>query len=201
MIKKISVIICLCLGLTFVACTNDTTGEKPDTSNPTTTEKPTESTETTESDKETKIVETPVVKDITLTAYTANVDTYAVEKLSDITVKEDLPLQEKLTALANEISTKVFKGLPVTIVEIQTVNGSKKAIINLEEAEGTDPNASWSRIYFQGSAGGTITSKTLRETFIQKDFQGEWIDSIEFQYEGSPIESQHVPDLDGTIVR
>lgn len=211
MIKKISVIICLCLGLTFVACTKDTTDEKTQTSNPTTTETTEPTTEpitkeATEPEKETKVAETPVApvapvaKDITLTAYTANVDTYAIEKLSDITVKEDLPLQEKLTALANEISTKVFKGLPINIVKIETSNGSKKAIINLEEG-GTDPNASWSRVYFQGSAGGTITSKTLIETFTQKSYTGEWIDSIEFQYNGSAIEAQHVPNLNGTIKR
>lgn len=198
MIKKISVIICLCLGLTFVACTKDNTDEKPQTSNPTTTET---TKEATEAEQETKVEETPVAKNITLTAYTANVDTYAIEKLSDITVKEDLPLQEKLTALANEISTKVFKGLPINVVKIETINGSKKAIINLEEAAGNDPNASWSRVYFQGSAGGTITSKTLIETFTQRSYTGEWVDSIEFQYNGDLIESQHVPNLNGTITR
>ncbi|PRR81151.1 hypothetical protein [Clostridium vincentii] len=204
MIKKISVIICLCLGLTFVACTNDTTDEKADTSNSTTTKDTKDSedtTDTTESDKETKVDETPVAKDITLTAYTANVDTYAAEKLSDITVKEDLPLQEKLTALANEISTKVFGGLPITIVEIQTIDGKKKAIINLVEKEVTDPNASWSRVYFQGSAGGTMTSNTLIETFAQRAYTGEWIDSMEFQYNGGSIETQHAPKLTGIITR
>jgi len=209
MIKRISFIICLCLGLTFVACTQDTTDEKTPTNNPTTTEttepttkEATEPTikETTEPKTETKVAETPVAKDITLTTYTANVDTYAVERLSDITVKEDLPLQEKLTALANEISTKVFKGLPITIVKIETINGSKKAIINLQEG-GNDPNASWSRVYFQGSAGGNITSKTLIETFTQKSYTGDWIDSMEFQYNGTSIEAQHVPNLNGTIKR
>ena len=67
------------------------------------------------------------MKNITLTAYTANINTYAIEKLSDVTVKEDLPLQGKLTALANEISTKVFKGLPITIVKIETINGFKES--------------------------------------------------------------------------
>ena len=202
MIKKLSLIICLCLGLTFVACTQDNTDEKTQTSNPSTTETTKETTkETTEPEKKTKVEETPVAKDITLTAYTANVDTYVAEKLSDITVKEDLPLQEKLTVLANEISTKVFGGLPITIVEIQTTNGLKKAIINLQEAEVNDPNASWSRVYFQGSAGGTMTSNTLIETFTQKSYTGEWVDSIEFQYNGGSIESQHAPKLNGTIKR
>jgi len=194
MIKKISVIICLCLGLTFVACTKDTTNDLTQAN-----KQP--ATETTEPKVQEKIEVPPVAKEITLTAYTANINTYAIEKLSDIKVKETSTLQEKLTALANEVSIKAFKGLPITIVKIETSNGSKKAIINLEEKEGTDPNASWSRVFFQGSAGGTITSKTLIETFTQKSYTGEWIDSIEFQYNGGSIESQHAPNLNGTIKR
>ena len=192
MIKKISVVICLCLGLTFVACTKDTTNEKAQTNQSTTAQATT---------PDEKVVEVPVVKEITLTTYTANINTYAIEKLSDIKVKETSTLQEKLTALANEISTKAFKGLPITVVKIDTSNGTKKAIINLEEKEGTDPNASWSRVFFQGSTGGTITSKTLIETFRQKSYTGEWVDSIEFQYNGGSIEAQHAPNLNGTIKR
>lgn len=192
MIKKISVILCLCLGLTFVACEKEITNEKTQTNKSATTE-PVET--------EKKVVEAPVVKEITLSTYTANLDTYAVEKLSDIKVKEDSTLQEKLTAVANEISTKVFKGLPITIVKIDTTNGVKKAIINLEEKEGLDANASWSRGYLQGSAGGTITSKTLIETFTQKTYTGEWVDSIEFKYNGGKVEFQHAPLLESTINR
>jgi len=193
MIKKLSVVICLCLGLTFVACTKDKTDEKTDSSNPTTTE-------TTDPEKETKVEETPVVKDITLTTYTTNENTLAIEKLSDITVKEDLPLQEKLTILANELSTKAFQGLPISIVKIDESNGSKKAIINLEET-GTNPSISWSKFYFQGSAGGITTSKTLIETFTQKSYPGEWVDSIEFQYKGEKITYEHAEDLKEIIKR
>jgi hypothetical protein len=196
MIKKISVIICLCLGLTFVACTNDTTSETTK-SNKAATTTPT----TTEPTKEEEIKETPVVEaeKITLTTYTANSDTYAIEKLSDIKVDKTSTLQEKLKALADELSIKVFKGLPITVVEIETSNGSTKAIINLEEA-GTDPNIKWNTGFFQGSAGGTITSKSLIETFTQKSYTGEWVDSIEFHYNGEKIEAQHAPSL-GEIVK
>lgn len=194
MIKKISVIICLCLGLTFVACTKDTTNETTQTNKTTTTE-------TTVPKTETKTEETPVVvvKEITLTTYTANSNTYAVEKLSDIKVKETSTLQEKLKALADELSTKAFKGLPITVVGIETSNGSKKAIINLEEA-GTNPNIKWNTGFFQGSAGGAITSKSLIETFTQKSYSGEWINFIEFHYNGNKIEFEHVPNL-GEIVK
>lgn len=200
MIKKISVIICLCLGLTFVACTKDTTNETTETNKPTTTDESEKETKTDDSEKETKTDETPVVKDIILTTYTANGDTYEVEKLSDITVKEDLPLQEKLTTLANELSVKAFQGLPITIVKIDTSNGSNKAIINLEEV-GNNPSISWSKFYFQGSSGGITTSKTLIETFTQRSYTGDWVDSIEFQYKGVEIEYDHAADLKGTIKR
>jgi len=193
MIKKISIIICLCLGLTFVACTKDTTDETTDTNKSTTTEP-------SKSEKDITVEETPVVKDIILTTYTVNGNTLEIEKLSDITLKEDLPLQEKLTTLANELSTKAFNGLSIRIVEIVTSNNSKNAVINLEDS-GNDPTKSWSGNYFQGSSGGIATSKILIETFIQKSYLGDWVDSIQFQYNGAAIEYDHVEDLKGTIKR
>ncbi|NLM92507.1 MAG: hypothetical protein GX168_06160, partial [Bacteroidales bacterium] len=41
--------------------------------------------------------------------------------------------------------------------------------------------------YFQGSMGGMNTSIVLRESFLQPDYDGVWIDAVAFYYQGDPI--------------
>ena len=45
----------------------------------------------------------------------------------------------------------------------------------------------WRYLYFQGSTGGQFTSYSLRMTFLQPGYSGEWIDAVRFYYEGQPI--------------
>ena len=40
----------------------------------------------------------------------------------------------------------------------------------------------WSSGYFQGSTGGNATVTKLIRTFLQEDFEGEWVDGVKFLY-------------------
>jgi hypothetical protein len=42
--------------------------------------------------------------------------------------------------------------------------------------------------YFQGSTGGTWTSKILTSNFLQKRYKGDWIDKLRFHYQGEEFE-------------
>ena len=55
--------------------------------------------------------------------------------------------------------------------------------------------------YFQGSAGGYSTTVTLTRTFVQPNYQENWIKGVQFYYAGKPIQDgdwDHIK-LDGVI--
>lgn len=142
--------------------------------------------------------------DIMLKLYTANVDTLAKEEIGKIAVTvdsegniQDLP--EVLDILANELSKQVFEGLTIDIEDIKIVDGKKVAVINLKE----DSNLSvgWEANFLQGSTGAAITNITLKETFLQKEYTGEWLDGIQIFYEGQSPEFDHMPNLGEIIYR
>ncbi|NJN19926.1 MAG: hypothetical protein HC812_00330 [Leptolyngbya sp. RL_3_1] len=129
-----------------------------------------------------------------LTLYGGNADATDIETRLMVTLPNDLAPAAALEQLATVMSRLEFCGLPIELVEID----GDTATINLAEhpwqqdtaTPETLPGcagASWRSWYFQGSAGGLITSKTLTHTLLQPDASGEWIDSITFQYEGQPI--------------
>lgn len=136
--------------------------------------------------------------------YSANVDTLAKEEIGSIQVSQDITTNhvtviETMQAIADIISKDVFDNLPIVIEEIKEVDGKKVAIINLVE----DPNSEikWSNNFFQGSAGGSITEVTLKESFLQKEYNGVWVDGIQVFYEGEAPEFDHVPFLGEVIYR
>lgn len=142
--------------------------------------------------------------DIMLTLYTANVDTLAKEEIGKIAANvndqgkiEDL--NKVLDILANELSKQVFEGLTIDVEEVKVINGKKIAIINLKE----DSNLSvgWESNFLQGSTGAAITDITLKETFLQKGYTGEWLDGIQIFYEGKAPEFDHMPHLGDIIYR
>jgi len=110
----------------------------------------------------------------------------------EIFVPKDYLLPEKLDALAAELSRSRFRGLPVDVLAIRNRDGRKIAWINLREdptvLTATGRPITWSGLYFQGSAGGSMTTGTLIETFLQKEYPGPWIDGVRFFYENKPIE-------------
>ncbi|MBM7624080.1 hypothetical protein [Sporohalobacter salinus] len=119
-----------------------------------------------------------------------------------IKLSEDLTIKEKLENIANRLSRFKFNHLPIEIVKIEESNGDI-AVIDLQEYKWNHnqdkfnklQGISWRSHYFQGSTGGMITSKTLIRTFLQRDYDGNWVDGVKFLYEGSEISkdvAQHI---------
>ena len=136
--------------------------------------------------------------------YTANINTYIKGIDFYITMPKEDSLKSKLSTIAKTLSEVYFSNLPIEVLEI---DDKKIAIINLEErSEGSmkttmQTSKSWATGFFQGSTGGTITTIRLVESFLQKDYKGEWIEGIRFLYKGQPVDFQHVPELSEVIYR
>lgn len=126
--------------------------------------------------------------------YGANVDTYESEIMSQLVMKDDLPLEEKLQIVADGLSETKFDGLGIEVSKIEDKDGRKIATINLSE-QTNEKGASWDTGYFQGSTGGTITATSLNNTFLQKEYNGEWIDGVRFLYNNEQIGFDHVEGL------
>lgn len=151
----------------------------------------------------------PVQVATVLTLYGGNADATDIEMRLTIALPPDLSPDAALAELATVISRLEFCGLPIALVEIE----EKTATINLtehpwNEASSTETlpgcsGVSWRSTYFQGSAGGLITSKTLAHTLLQPESPGEWVEGVTFQYEGQPIaphDWDHL-ELSGVITR
>lgn len=135
-------------------------------------------------------------------------------------------LQEKLTRLAGALSEKEFSGLPLSVLRIDERPEGRVAVIAIGESAENSPLLAqqarlfdgnrdgeamaleqrltgklWCRHYFQGSTGGSMTTGSLRTTFLQPEYPGPWIDALEFYYEGAPMDTWDHVSLDGLILR
>jgi len=142
--------------------------------------------------------------------YSANINSYAKEIHFGTYISENLSQKNKLEALAKALSEIQFNKLPIEVSEIVEIDGKKIAVINLSESVENQKISdvskfkgnSWATGYFQGSTGGTITSVSLIETFLQKDYSGQWIDGVKFLYNNLKIDRfQHVEALNKTSYR
>ncbi|MGP1387888.1 MAG: hypothetical protein ACTS2F_30405 [Thainema sp.] len=145
-----------------------------------------------------------------LDIYVGNADATDTETPFSITLPPDASQAAELEQLTTLISRFNFCHLPIEVVNVE----NNIATINLvEHSWNQDPNnpatfpgcsgTSWRSNYFQGSAGGMITSKTLVYTLLQPDLQEDWIEGVTFQYQGEPIEEgdwEHI-SLFGVITR
>lgn len=139
------------------------------------------------------------------TIYTANIDTYKREEAAFVYIPGSMDLQQKLTVIADVLSEGFFDDLPINVEKTEKVNDKKIAVINLEESaenQGVNEDTklkgkTWAVHYLQGSAGGSMTSTALIETFLQKEHNGEWIDGVRFLYNNGPCDDrfQHAPGL------
>lgn len=145
-----------------------------------------------------------------LPVYGANINDYKKEIKFYISIPKNDVLFDKLNIIAQKLSSLYFSSLPIEVTNIVTEENKKVAVINLKESKENqginDPSkykgATWATQYFQGSAGGTLTSVCLIETFLQRDYKGEWIDGVRFTYNGGPIDQfDHVPNLSHTNFR
>ncbi|WP_069997287.1 hypothetical protein [Cellulosilyticum sp. I15G10I2] len=139
--------------------------------------------------------ENNLVESNQLALFTGDTDTYNKKELETISVQEDLRLEKKLEIIAYELSKMYFDNFPIEIKAIEQVDGKKIAVINLKEKqESNDKNKTWMQYLNAGSTGSKITLITLEESFLQRDFKGEWIDAIKIIYEEKDIEElDHFP--------
>ena len=190
MTRKLIFATVLMLSITMVSCTikpNDT-----NSSSKTTTVEQNKDSDSSSKAENDKPKEEAKVNKIKLSIYTIDENSLEPNESNTIEVNETLSLEDKLKALSKEISEKKFDKLPIEVKSIDKVNGKKVATINLADS-GTNKWVS----KFQGSTGGSVTSNTLIENFLQSNnkSKGEWIDGVKFLYNNETIEYDHVSDL------
>jgi hypothetical protein len=112
----------------------------------------------------------------------------------ELSVDPALAMEEKISLIAAALSDIYFRGLEIQVISLEEVEGTGLVLhINLLEPEAFDgPGSlpsyqSWYD-FFQGSYGGQQTSIRLKESFLQPQYQGPWIDRVRFFYNGQPLE-------------
>lgn len=149
------------------------------------------------------------IKSIEMLLYSKDANTEEEVTIGKVDINEDLSLEEKLKALASNLSEKAFNNLPINLVKVNDVNGKKIALFNLDEIGENAKDitfdkytgVNWVNNYFAGSTGGSITEYTLIKTLLQSNYSGEWIDGLEFTYKNSKIEFDHIPELMEIVYR
>jgi len=135
--------------------------------------------------------------------FSADIDTYETTLDAYVYIPKETALEIKLQTLANVLSEVYFDGLPIQVKKIVQTDNKKIAVVNLHESPANQGvtdytklvGKTWTSLYMQGSAGGTITSRTLIETFLQRQYKGQWIDGVQFLYEDAVCDYEHAPDL------
>jgi len=197
MYKKISgllIVVCI-LGGALYGCGKSSVKVQNQNAQAKTEESKKEETKKVEPKKE----EPSKVENETFIIYKVNIDTYKKEVSEEINIPKDKNLQEKLSLIAQKLSELQFNNLPIEVLKIEDVNGKKIAKVNLKEDSNNEKG--WAKLYMQGSTGGNITSISLAETLLQKEYKGEWIDGVEFLYNGKKCEFQHAENLANIIYR
>ncbi len=146
-------------------------------------------------------VETDTINKLFLPVYSIDPNSYETRILDSIKIGDEEPLSDILKTISVHLSRKVFYNLPILLDSIIIQDDKKILYINLIESIG---KKKWNRNLFQGSTGGYITSNTLLENFLQRDYHGEWIDGVHFSYEGVPITGDyfdHMGSLHGLMWR
>ena len=133
--------------------------------------------------------------------YGLNVNSMAEEVLLCFPIPDSLNVEDKLRVLADRLSTSVYGRLPIDVLGIENRSGRMIAKVNLKEVRNERGVGGW-YIRFQGSTGGALTQYGLEQTFLQREYKGQWIDGIEFYYDGQPFteEWDHI-NLSGVKMR
>jgi hypothetical protein len=123
-----------------------------------------------------------------------------------ISIPQDQELIKGVAELMDSVSKNNFHNLKIEVLGIDTESNFKVLKINLKENPGfVIPDSlgkyhSWYD-YFQGTDGGQETTMILTESALQKQFKGDWVDAVEFYYQGEKIgEWDHI-NLSGLIKR
>lgn len=124
-----------------------------------------------------------------------------------IKIKTGPDLLKTVNILLDSISKNSFHNLKIDAIRIEEKNnGSKLLIVNLLENEDfiiPDSLGNYRTWYdfFQGSMGGEVTSIILKESVLQRNFKGEWIDEMQVYYQNEPIGQWDHIQLNGTLLR
>lgn len=102
---------------------------------------------------------------------------------------ENATLRYKVELIADILSSIYFRNHPIDLLRIENRDGKRIAVIDLRES-GIEGASTWRGGFFQGSSGGQWTTYMLVNAFLQKDYNGEWIDGVVFYYEGEPISNE-----------
>lgn len=191
MTKKLVLATVLILSIVMVSCTAKTTETiSSNNSNSSTVDQ--EQNKSSSNKEAEKPKEEPKVNKIKLSIYSVDENSLEPNESSTIEVNENSSVEDKLKAIARELSEKKFDKLLIEVKSIDKVSGKKVATINL-----ADSGAKKWVPKFQGSTGGAVTSNTLIENFLQANNKnkGEWVDGVKFLYNNKPIDYQHVEDL------
>lgn len=121
-------------------------------------------------------------------------------------VSKNLSLKDKLEKVAHTISADFFGGLPMNVLDIKLESGKKIAYINLEDKVTKDNSddyhpETWAHPHFDGTTGGFITTLELTYSILSPEYDGEWIDGVQFLYNGKSVDSQHAEGLLKTVYR
>ena len=189
MTRKLILAAVLMLSIVMVSCTSNPTNTN--NSNNTTVDQNTDNNNSSKKEAD-KPKEEVKVNKVKLSIYTIDENSLEPNESNTIEVNETLSLEDKLKALAKEVSEKKFDKLAIEVKSIDKINGKKVATINLTDSD----TKKWVQ-KFQGSTGGAVTANTLIENFLQSNNKnkGEWIDGVKFLYNNKPIEYEHAADL------
>lgn len=118
-----------------------------------------------------------------------------------IAMEAGMDMTDKLLRLADTLSMDYFNGLCIHLSGMDSLP-DVGLILQVELWEHLDyegpgslpPYQSWYG-FFQGSAQGLQTTIILKETFLQRDYEGAWIDGLLFFYQGDSM-----PPTDHTML-
>lgn len=130
-----------------------------------------------------------------LPIYNANINTLEREISYYIYLPTQSTLEEKINVLAEKLSKYSFKNLPIEVIGIETIDTKRVAVINLQDHAPELNTYSWINNYFQGTSGGSMTSRRLVETFLQREYKGQWVDGVKILYNNTTQESDHIEGL------
>ncbi len=123
-----------------------------------------------------------------------------------ISIADSVDIEGTLQCIGDSLSAFYFNDLEIEVDLKSKGTRGKIAHINLLEKPGYNgpaslpPYESWYD-FFQSSSGGQSTSIRLKTSFLQPDYEGEWIDGMFFFYQDDSIGLWDHMNLSGFIKR
>jgi len=134
-------------------------------------------------------------KIVSLPIYTKSLDSDEVKIHTENSVSSESTLEEKLSLLLGTLSELKFKALKI---ELKSLEGNH-AVIKIRENE-EDYNHSGAKLYFKNDDTYEETKASLIETLLQRNYKGEWIDSVRIIYEGPESwRNSNIKDIEDTF--